>query len=126
MSHDFHDRYVQRRQALVQQRARELRSRETASERRLWQCLVSSKLGVAFRRQYVIGERIADFAAPSLRLVVEVDGSSHAGRRLADARRERELEQFGYRVLRLEAALVLRRLPLALARVAEAVAELRR
>ena len=100
--------------------------RMTASEQRLWQCLVSSKLGVAFRRQYVIGERIADFAAPSLRLVVEVDGSSHAGRRHADARRERELERLGYRVLRLKAELVVRRLPLALERIAEAVAELRR
>jgi len=98
----------------------------TASEQRLWQCLVSSKLGVAFRRQYVIGARIADFAAPPLRLVVEVDGSSHAGRRHADARRDRELERLGYRVLRLEAKLVLCRLPLALARIAEAVAELRR
>ena len=80
---------------LLQHRARELRSRETESERRLWACLVNAKLGVPFRRQYVIGGRIADFAAPSVRLVVEVDGSSHAGRERADARRDRELERLG-------------------------------
>ena len=103
MSHPFHDRFVQRRQALLQHRARELRWRMTASEQRLWQCLVSSKLGVAFRRQYVIGERIADFAAPSLRLVVEVDGSSHAGRRprrraaRAGARAARATACFGWK-----------------------------
>ena len=122
MSHHFHDRYVQRRQALLHQRARELRSRETASERRLWQCLVSGKLGVAFRRQYVVGGRIADFAAPSVRLVVEVDGSSHTGRKRADERRDRELARLGYRVLRLDAAVVLRDLPLAIARIQEAIA----
>ena len=101
VSHRFHNRYVSRRKGLLGQRARELRGRETESERRLWQCLVSSKLGVAFRRQYVVGGRIADFAAPSLRLVVEVDGSSHAGRARADARRDRELARLGWRVLRL-------------------------
>jgi very-short-patch-repair endonuclease len=121
----FHNRYLSRRRALLLQRARELRARETESERRLWRCLVSSKLGVAFRRQYVIGGRVADFAAPSVRLVVEVDGSSHAGRERADARRDRQLARLGYRVLRLDAALVLRDPPLAVARVVEAMAELR-
>jgi very-short-patch-repair endonuclease len=99
--------------------------RGTASERQLWHCLVSSKLGVAFRRQYVIGGRIADFAAPSLRLIVEVDGSSHAGRRRADERRDRELARLGWRVVRMPAEVVLQRLPLAVARVEGAVAGLR-
>jgi very-short-patch-repair endonuclease len=122
MSQHFHIRYAQRRQALLQQRARELRARETASERLLWQCLVNGKLGVAFRRQYVIGGRIADFAAPSVRLVVEVDGGWHAGRARADARRDRELMRLGWRVLRVPAEVVIRDLPLALASVVEAIA----
>jgi very-short-patch-repair endonuclease len=126
MSQHFHTRYVQQRKALLQQRARELRSRGTASERLLWRCLVNGKLGVPFRRQYVIGGRIADFAAPSVRLVVEVDGGSHHGRARADARRDRELERLGWRVFRLDAAVVLRDLPLALGRVAEAIAGHRR
>ncbi len=98
-----HERLLQRRRELLQARAAGMRASGTASERLLWSRLVSSKLGVAFRRQYVIGGRIVDFAAPSVRLVVEVDGASHVGRRGADARKDRELGRLGYRVLRVEA-----------------------
>src|SRR5688572_16830341 len=63
------------------------------SERQLWACLVNKKLGVLFRRQYVLGEYIVDFAAPSVRLIVEVDGSAHLGREHADARREAQLRR---------------------------------
>ncbi|HVR20981.1 MAG TPA: DUF559 domain-containing protein [Polyangiaceae bacterium] len=69
-------------------------------ERRLWQCLAGGQLGVAFRRQVVIGNAIADFFAPSIRLVVEVDGAHHRLRRRADARRDRELRRLGCLVLR--------------------------
>jgi very-short-patch-repair endonuclease len=48
-------------------------------ERRLWRELAGGKLGVAFRRQVVLGNRyIADFVASAVRLVVEVDGGLHA------------------------------------------------
>ena len=40
------------------------------------------------------------FYAPSVRLVVEVDGGYHVGRVTADARRDRKLERAGYRVVR--------------------------
>jgi very-short-patch-repair endonuclease len=53
-----------------------------------------------------------------------VDGSSHAGRRRADERRDRELARLGWRLIRLPSELVLRRLPLAVARIEEAVAGL--
>ena len=98
-----------------------MRASGTASEERLWKCLVSSKLGVPFRRQYVIGGRIVDFAAPSIRLVVEVDGGSHAGREAADARRERELERCGYVVVRVEAREVMTDLAAVVRRVRAAV-----
>jgi very-short-patch-repair endonuclease len=39
--------------------------------------------------------------------VVEVDGGCHTLRCRADARRDRELERAGYRVLRLEVAVVM-------------------
>jgi very-short-patch-repair endonuclease len=78
---------------------------------------------VQFRRQYVLGGRfIADFAAPAARLVVEVDGSAHRGRERHDARRDRALAALGYRVLRLDAKLVLRDLPTAVGQVREALA----
>ena len=80
-----------------------------------------SQLGVAFRREFVVGQFIADFAAPSVRLLVEVDGSCHARRGERDARRERVLREARWRVLRLDAELVLRDLEAAVGRVREAV-----
>jgi len=51
-----------------------------------------------------IGHRfIVDFLAPSLKLVVEVDGSAHQRRRRRDARRHEQLRRLGYRVLRIRA-----------------------
>jgi very-short-patch-repair endonuclease len=54
-------------------------------------------------------------------LVVEVDGGYHERRSAADARRERALVRLGYRVLRLEAELVMKDLPAAVALVREAL-----
>jgi len=53
-----------------------------------------------------LGRFIADFVAPVARLVVEVDGKHRRRRRAADARRDRVLTRPGYRVVRLEAALI--------------------
>ena len=97
--------------------AQALRAHTNAPERAMWALLRGKQLGVWFRRQVPLGRYIADFAAPAARLVVEVDGGYHALRRAADARRDRGLARMGYRVLRLEAALVLREPLTALARV---------
>ena len=87
-----------------------MRHAPTRSEAALWTTLSGRRAGgVQFRRQYVLGGRwIADFAAPAARLVVEVDGGAHRGRERHDARRDRALAALGYRVLRLDAELVLR------------------
>jgi very-short-patch-repair endonuclease len=85
--------------------------------------LRSSQLGVAFRRQVPLLGFIADFYAPSVRLVVEVDGGYHVRRVTADARRDRKLARAGYRVLRVEAAQVIRHLPLVIAEIAAACAQ---
>jgi very-short-patch-repair endonuclease len=69
----------------------------------------------------VISGFIVDFAAPAVRLVVEVDGGYHDGRRKADARRDRELGRLGWRVLRLPVGLVERELERAVECVVEAV-----
>ena len=86
-----------------------MRAVPTLTENILWQALRGSQLGVGFRRQAVVGRYIADFLAPALKLVVEVDGGYHASpaRVRADARRDRDLATLGYRVLRLPHALVL-------------------
>ena len=69
-------------------RAHTMRQAPTDSEARLWRAVRSSQLGVAFRRQVPLLGFIADFYAPSVRLVVEVDGGYHVGRVSADERRD--------------------------------------
>ena len=101
--------------------ARALRATPAFTEAQLWQELRGSRLGVAFRRQVVIDRYIVDFCAPSAKLVVEVDGGYHAQRQRTDARRDRRLGELGYRVVRLPAELVARRLPEAVARVRTAL-----
>jgi very-short-patch-repair endonuclease len=107
--------------AHVEFRARQMRSALTPSEQKLWQAIRGGRLGVCFRRQVPLGNFIADFAAPAVRLVVEVDGAYHRRRRTADARRDEKLARMGYRVLRLPAVLVERDLAEALARVVTAL-----
>ena len=102
-------------------RAQQHRAAPTPSERLLWSRINNCQLGVWFRRQVPIGKAIVDFLAPSIRLVVEVDGSCHRARRSADARRDAKLARLGYRVLRLEASLVVRSPRAAAARIREAI-----
>jgi very-short-patch-repair endonuclease len=91
---------------ILVQHARTMRSAPTWGELILWQALRGSRLGVAFRRQAIIGSFIVDFVAPSRRLVVEVDGLYHGGRGRADGRRDRDLAELGYRVVRVSDEMV--------------------
>ena len=114
-----------KRHILLTQRAHEMRCELTPSEVALWNAISRNQLGVAFRRQVVIGNRyIADFLAPKRKLVVEVDGGYHRQCVTADARLTRVLERLGFRVLRLDAELVLRHLPFAVEAVREALGAL--
>jgi very-short-patch-repair endonuclease len=111
-----------RRQLELEQYAWLNRRALTVSEARLWSALSARQLGVQFRRQVPLAGRfIVDFAAPSARLVVEVDGASHAHRGGADKRRDRALTALGWRVLRLDAALVMSDLASAVALVQRAL-----
>jgi very-short-patch-repair endonuclease len=112
-----------KRKLLLAQRAQLMRSNPSWPEQKLWEAIRQGQLGMPFRRQVVVGRFIADFVAPRAKLVVEVDGRCHEQRRAADARRDRVLARLGYRVLRLEAELVVRQLPVALERVRAALAE---
>ena len=95
------------RHSVLATHAHRLRHAPTESEAKLWRALRASQLGVAFRRQVPVLGFIVDFLAPSARLVVEVDGGYHTARRAADARRDAKLSRGGYRVLRVEAELVI-------------------
>jgi very-short-patch-repair endonuclease len=99
----------------LQHYAAQNRAAPTRSEARLWSALRAGKLGVAFRRQVVLGNRvIVDFVAPRVRLVVQVDGSYHAQRVAADARRDSKLHRLGYLVVRIPAARIMNDLRTAL------------
>jgi len=80
--------------------ARKLRRDATDVERRLWRALRENELPWKFRRQHPIGRRIADFACPERKLVIELDGGQHDAQAAADGERTAELEQYGYRVIR--------------------------
>lgn len=100
-----------------------MRACPSPPEQALWLVVRSSKLGVPFRRQVPVAGYIVDFVAPQAMLIVEVDGRCHEQRGAADARRDRKLARLGYRVLTLEAKLVLEQLPVALSLVRPALLE---
>jgi very-short-patch-repair endonuclease len=82
-------------------RARELRTNLTEPEARMWyQCL--KQLPHRFRRQRPFGPYIVDFYCAAQRLVIEIDGESHAtADALAyDAERTAFLHGLGLRVIR--------------------------
>ncbi|MFI5395862.1 MAG: endonuclease domain-containing protein [Candidatus Binatia bacterium] len=95
-------RHRWRSSAALQSRAGELRRALTPAEQQLWQHLRSRQLaGYGFRRQYPVGRFIVDFFCPAAKLVIEVDGDTHAEQTDYDAERTRWLnEQKGHTVLR--------------------------
>src|SRR3989338_1478149 len=57
--------------------ARRLRKGATEAEQILWKKLRNNQLGLKFRRQHPFEMFIVDFYAPSVKLVIELDGSIH-------------------------------------------------
>ena len=104
-------------------RAQELRQADFLAAKRLWTALRGRKLGgLKFRREHPILGYFADFACVEARLVVEVDGLSHADQAtvVRDQHREREIEAAGWQLVRLTNREVLEDLPGALAMIARA------
>lgn len=77
-----------------------MRNASTLSEVLLWSHIKQKKLGYQFLRQRPIGNYIVDFYCPRLRLVIEIDGSSHQGREQYDEFRDEYLSSLGLRVIR--------------------------
>ncbi len=102
-------------QATMVEVARRFRKEPTPSDAVLWQALRKRQLEQRkFRRQQPIGPFVVDFFCSEERLIVEVDGPIHATQQEADHERQQLLEQAGYRMLRVSAALVEHDLPQAL------------
>jgi len=90
-----------RRWRTTQSGARELRREQTSAEKMLWAELRRKQLyDLKFRRQHPIGTFIVDFCCVAKKLVVEVDGDSHAGQAEYDRARTFWIEEKGYRVIR--------------------------
>jgi very-short-patch-repair endonuclease len=87
---------------LLLARAKELRSKMTEAEEKLWSRLRASRLnGHKFRKQVPFSANyVADFVCPKAKLIVEADGSQHSDQAVYDAKRTRFFESQGYRVLR--------------------------
>ena len=82
-------------------RARALRANMSPPERALWHVLRAHRLeDVKFSRQVECGPFDIDFAARLLRLAIELDGATHAGREREDAGRTAFLEARGWRMIR--------------------------
>jgi very-short-patch-repair endonuclease len=82
---------------------RKLRNNPTLAERILWHSLQNRRLlGFKFRRQAGIGRYIADFYCPKAKLVVEIDGESHATPETAayDSIRTDFMRSLGLQVIR--------------------------
>jgi len=84
--------------------ARKLRAEMTKSESCLWKyVLKSGKMkGYKFKRQRPVLKYIPDFLCPELKLIIELDGSTHDSDEIRehDIKRQRELEDAGFTVLR--------------------------
>jgi very-short-patch-repair endonuclease len=72
------------------------------AEQRLWERIRDRQLaGAHFRRQHAVGTYIVDFFCAKSKLVIEVDGDTHADQVTYDAERTKWLnEQRQYRVVR--------------------------
>ncbi len=83
---------------------RKLRKDSTKSERIMWERLRNRQLGVKFRRQYGIGNYIADFCCTEKKLVVEIDGEIHEEKDQIyyDKERTKVLEELGFQVMRFK------------------------
>ncbi len=84
--------------------ARNLRKNSTPQERKLWSFLKSSKFySFKFRRQFPIGNYIADLCCVKVKLIIELDGGQHseAINKKSDANRDAFFDKQGYRILRI-------------------------
>jgi very-short-patch-repair endonuclease len=83
-------------------RAKALRQARNLSEGLFWMQVTKGNFyKIDFDRQKVIGNYIVDFYVKKLRLIIEIDGSSHIGKELYDAERERFLVSLGLTMYRI-------------------------
>ncbi len=67
---------MQEKQTIITN-AKLLRKEATKAEQILWKALRGKSIGIKFRRQHPFDMFIVDFYAPSIKLAIELDGSTH-------------------------------------------------
>jgi very-short-patch-repair endonuclease len=108
--------------SLAHHRARQLRHDQTDAEKKLWSRLRAKRFDqFRFRRQFPIGNFIADFACPKSKLVIELDGGQHLDQRAKDDWRTKLIEQRGFRVIRFWDSDVLTAIDSVMDKIAEAL-----
>ena len=86
----------------LKEHADRMRKKPTEAEAALWEMLRGKNLDAKFRRQYVIGDYIADFVCLKKQLIIEVDGEYHNSpeQQEMDRWRTNFLQSKGFSVLR--------------------------
>ena len=82
---------------------RSLRRDTTPAEKLFWSKVAQKQfLNLKFRRQHGIGNYVVDFYCPEKKLIIEIDGDTHAVGTGAELDKERTfyLETLGYKVVR--------------------------
>ena len=108
--------------------AYENRYQMTKAEACLWKYALKAKMmcGYTFNRQRPVLNYIADFMCKKLKLVIEVDGYSHTLDEVIkkDERKQHDLEQAGFIVLRFTDEDVLKRIENVKQTIAQTIEEL--
>lgn len=80
------------------------RANPTDAEMVLWDNIRMNKIGIPFKRQFIIGRFIADFISLDFNLIIEVDGGYHnlPDQQISDEERTKWLERQGFKVLRFK------------------------
>jgi very-short-patch-repair endonuclease len=112
----------------LQSNANALRNNMTKAEACLWKYVLRARsmMGYQFRRERPVLNYIADFMCKDLKLIIEVDGITHSfdGALEKDMRRQRELEEAGFRVIRFTDNEVLKGIDSVSERIREVILEL--
>jgi len=104
------------------EKARELRKKQTSTEKILWECLRGNRFfGFKFRRQHNIASFIVDFYCHGAKLVIEIDGKIHdeKNQESNDKNRDEWLKSQGLKVLRIKNEIIINNLEEALDIIAE-------
>ena len=81
-------------------KARTLRHDQTKAESVFWSHVKAKQfLGLKFKRQFPVGEYIADFICIEKKIIVEIDGGQHC-ENSKDLERTKYLNNMGYEVIR--------------------------